>query len=249
MRHPKRNRFLIGFAIVALLSLTVSGILASPPSARGTELDKVEVTYSDPAAPSHAGPGPDPTSESDAFKLTNGAISWFSTGVPIEYVISDAPSPKAIDAIQRAVATMDGFITTREFQKVNRSDQINPCTGAPNSISWRPGDGPGGELAFAGVCFNPATKEILGFRVILDAYDAWTAAGESDKFDVENVATHEMGHVAGLEHVDAPKDGCLTMYKFSGLGEVQKQTPGLGDKLGLDKLYQSGDAAAGNCGS
>ena len=52
----------------------------------------------------------------------------------------------------------------------------------------------------------------------------------------------------GIDHVNAPKDGCLTMYKFSGRGETQKRTPGYGDKLGLDKLYAIHDVASGVCG-
>jgi hypothetical protein len=39
------------------------------------------------------------------------------------------------------------------------------------------------------------------------------------------------------------------MYKYSGRGEIQKRTPGLGDKLGLDALYATGDVGAGECGS
>lgn len=82
----------------------------------------------------------------------------------------------------------------------------------------------------------------------MDTDDSWDI-NVSGKFDVENVASHEFGHVAGLGHVNAPKDGCLPMYRYAGLGEVQKQTLGLGDKLGMNKLYGSSDISAGSCGS
>jgi hypothetical protein len=66
---------------------------------------------------------------------------------------------------------------------------------------------------------------------------------------VENTVTHEFGHVAGLGHVHAPHDGCLTMFPFVDLGEIQKRTLGLGDKLGMQRLYSSTDVTAGSCGS
>lgn len=47
---------------------------------------------------------------------------------------------------------------------------------------------------------------------------------------------------------NAPKDGCLTMYRFAGEEEIQKRTLGLGDKLGMQTLYGSADIAPGVCG-
>ena len=39
------------------------------------------------------------------------------------------------------------------------------------------------------------------------------------------------------------------MYPYAGLGETQKRTLGLGDKLGMQTLYGSTDVSAGACGS
>lgn len=236
-----------GVALAFIVGALSLALVVSKAQAQLSELD--EVLFTDSEDLSHAGPGPHPTTESDQFILTNGGISWPADAASVEYLIIDPPSPAQRDAAKRAVATLDRFITTRSFAHVQRSEQINPCRGQPNSISWRPGDGPGGVLAFAGVCFDVKTKAILGFRVVFDSLEAWSTTGEAGRFDLENVATHELGHVAGLEHTNAPQDGCLTMYKFSAPGEVQKRTPGLGDKLGLDKLYVTGDTAPGKCGS
>ena len=78
------------------------------------------------------------------------------------------------------------------------------------------------------MCRNTATKEIGGFRITIDTDDSWAIGSVSDKFDVENVVAHEFGHVAGLGHGRAPKDGCLTMYRFADEGETQKRSLGLG---------------------
>ncbi|MBI2165344.1 MAG: matrixin family metalloprotease [Chloroflexi bacterium] len=228
--------------LLLLLSILVVG---RAPSDGISNSNLVEVTFAE--SESHVGPGPHPEDESDHYKLVQGGIRWFS-GSTVEYQINNTTAAQAA-AVNSAIATIDGFITTRAFAHVQGTTQINPCTGQPNSISWLAGDGPGGVLAFTAVCVDTKAKEILGFRIAFDSLDTWSTSGEADKFDVENVAGHEIGHVAGLEHVNSPKDGCLTMYKFSDLGETQKRTPGFGDKLGLDKLYTTGDVTPGQCGS
>ena len=115
---------------------------------------------------------------------------------------------------------------------------------------WEPIDGPGGILATARVCGNPATKAIDGFVITIDTDDAWSVLGNPVKFDVQNVLTHEFGHVAGLGHVNAPKDGCLTMYKLAGRGETQKSILGFGDQRGMKALYGEPETPQeGPCGS
>jgi hypothetical protein len=100
-------------------------------------------------------------------------------------------------------------------------------------------------LASAAACFNTASKDISGFRMAFDMDEPWATDGNASSVDIQGVATHEMGHVVGIDHTNAPASACLTMYKFSSLGETQKRTLGLGDKLGMDALYGSGDTTPG----
>jgi matrixin len=83
----------------------------------------------------------------------------------------------------------------------------------------------------------------------IDNAEPWSIGATSTTLDVQNTATHEFGHVAGLDHVHPWKDGCLTMYPYVALNEIQKRTLGLGDKLGMHDLYNSTDVTAGTCGS
>ena len=101
---------------------------------------------------------------------------------------------------------------------------------------WADIDQPG-VLATASVCVNPPTKEIRGFVITIDTGDVWSVGAVAGAFDVQNVLTHEFGHVAGLDHVNAPKDGLLTMYKLAGEEEIQKRDLGIGDVLGMTALY------------
>jgi len=61
--------------------------------------------------------------------------------------------------------------------------------------------------------------------------------GCSNRFSVEGVATHEMGHVFGLAHVSEAAHGNLTMSTRARPCTASDTTLGLGDVLGLRKKY------------
>jgi hypothetical protein len=63
-------------------------------------------------------------------------------------------------------------------------------------------------------------------------------AGCVNAFMLEAVATHELGHAYGLDHVGEANHGRLTMSVYiDGTCENQESTLGLGDMLGLEALY------------
>jgi hypothetical protein len=241
-------------ALVLVLAVNIGAVtaLAGPAKDRGGATDRefVEEVFIDYADDTHAGPGPHPTTESDRYHLTQGGIRWFSGGT-VYYRFQNIPSGFE-SAVSNAISTMDAFVTTRDFDRNDASPSPNPCTpGEGNTVSWTYIDGVEGVLAMASVCRDVVTKEIVGFRVTFDSSEPWTTdpVAEPDKYDVENAAAHEFIHVAGLGHVNAPWDGCLTMYRYVGPGEIQKRTLGWGDKLGLSELYPNvPDTDPGMCG-
>jgi hypothetical protein len=192
---------------------------------------------------------PEATTESRSYALLSGGARW-EPGPTVEYRILGAPFPAAVGAVEAAEATIDPYVTTRELVHNDGTTQVNPCTGEPNTVQWAPLDGPGGLLATTSLCVNKK-KEIVGFVTTYDSLDQWTIGNDGNlaTFDVQAVATHEFGHVAGLDHVTKPGDTCLTMYPNTDPEETQERTLGLGDKLGLDKLYGHGDTTPGpGCG-
>lgn len=64
-----------------------------------------------------------------------------------------------------------------------------------------------------------------------------TSLGDTSVMDFLNVATHEIGHSAGMSH---PNDSCTeeTMYAFAENGETKKRTLHTGDIAGILKLYR-----------
>lgn len=61
--------------------------------------------------------------------------------------------------------------------------------------------------------------------------------GCSNRFSVEGVTTHEMGHVFGLGHVSEAAHGNLTMSTKARPCTASDTSLGLGDVLGLRKKY------------
>lgn len=67
---------------------------------------------------------------------------------------------------------------------------------------------------------------------------AWSLSGEANKMDLQNIATHELGHTFGLGHPASNNaNSCLTMYAYADYGETQKRTLGDGDISGIKAIY------------
>ena len=222
--------------LLSAAALTVALFAASPsPKIDAAPDAYMEVVSFDTGV--ERSKAPLPADESARFVHFNPTIRWASSRDAVEYLVVGRPDGIKVDAVDSAVATLDKEIDPRRFKRSSRTRQKNPCTGEPNTISWEPGDGPGGVLAMAGVCYNTKTNEIAGFRIVLDSTEDWSTKGKAGKFDVESVLAHEMGHVAGLDHVNGRSNALLTMYPSTAPGETHKRSLGKGDKSGLDALY------------
>jgi len=55
--------------------------------------------------------------------------------------------------------------------------------------------------------------------------------------DLQNIATHELGHGVGLGDLYITACSEETMYGYSNYGETKKRTLNAGDIMGIQKLY------------
>ncbi|CAN6327585.1 unnamed protein product [Urochloa humidicola] len=97
-----------------------------------------------------------------------------------------------------------------------------------------PFDGKGGVLGHA---YPPEDG-----RLHLDAAESWAVdvgseatVGSVDSMDLESVATHEIGHILGLDHSSSPE---AVMYPYIGFGE-RKVELSVDDIDGAQLLYGS----------
>lgn len=86
---------------------------------------------------------------------------------------------------------------------------------------------------------NPKNRELIEWDILFNTHYNWgEATGSATVMDVQNIATHELGHAAGLK--DLYESSCIeeTMYGYSDYGEVKKRDLNAGDIEGIKALYQ-----------
>jgi hypothetical protein len=84
----------------------------------------------------------------------------------------------------------------------------------------------------------PSNREITEFDVMFDIDFKWgNATVDSTVMDLQNIATHELGHAVGLGDLYNPECSTQTMYGYSTEGDTEKRTLESGDIAGLNILY------------
>lgn len=101
-------------------------------------------------------------------------------------------------------------------------------------------DGPYGQLGYTSYSYRLDTKALISATIYFDSGDRYFASStercsaSGNTFDLQNIATHEIGHAMNLGHVS---DRLQSMYPTSFAGETLKRSLGNGDKLGIKTLY------------
>ena len=182
---------------------------------------------------------------SDVCGAGTNAYSFLVQGVkwrtfPVTYAIDASNShvdvTAAKNAIRRAFATYDnlGHPAGTFFQETSNYNA------AQIKITWRYLDGPFNRIGYTSFTYRTDTRAMLSATVTFDSGDRYFISGTDrcaafgSQFDIQNLATHEIGHAINLGHVG---DRLQSMYPTSFAGETLKRTLGNGDKLGVDALY------------
>jgi len=144
-----------------------------------------------------------------------------------------------LNAVRDSLDEWSG-VSASDFQYVDggttASSGFNGSDGQ-NTFFWAESGGiPNSQLGLANITFNPTTGRILDTDIRLNGEDfTWVTNGNpgSGEADVACVATHELGHAAGLDHV--PSLGS-SMYPY---GEVGDDTLSADDSAGISTIYPS----------
>ncbi len=84
----------------------------------------------------------------------------------------------------------------------------------------------------------PSLREIIEFDVLFDTDYRWgDATVNLSVMDLQNIATHEIGHGAGLDDIYDNVCSEVTMYGYSDYGEIIKRDLEQPDITGIQKLY------------
>lgn len=94
---------------------------------------------------------------------------------------------------------------------------------------------------------KPADREIIEAHLLFNDAFEWGDASadadgdgspDSDLMDIQNIATHEVGHVAGMGDLYNAEATQETMYGYSTEGDLEKRDLYKGDIAGITKLYR-----------
>ncbi len=197
------------------------------------------------------GVGKPAKSASEGYDLLGKNVKWTALG--LEYVINptmgDAViSPEMINAITYAAETWDTEVEVTElFDNTVITDvdaQLDTdIYDGVNEIVFG-GIEESGAIAMCVVWGRfvgpPSQREIIEFDIIFDCEDfQWgiVTPTNTEVMDLQNIATHELGHALGLADLYDNEWTEQTMYGYATEGETIKRDLELGDIAGITALY------------
>ena len=155
------------------------------------------------------------------------------------YRLDNTFAPSAVrasapDAITAGFEAWDAVIAGDYFN-VQRDDSAAdaPVKDGVNAVGWARLN-PKGTLATAYTWTDAATGRVVESDVFFSTRHTWgvlSGCNASSAYDIQNIGTHEAGHVLGLDHV-SDANRMATMYPSAPGGEVKKLTLTAGDIAG-----------------
>jgi len=84
----------------------------------------------------------------------------------------------------------------------------------------------------------PKTRQLVEWDILFNTYFAWGDGKTNPSLmDLQNIATHELGHSAGMDDLYNTSCNLETMYGYSTEGEIIKRDLYKGDIAGIQVLY------------
>lgn len=178
-------------------------------------------------------------------------VKWRTSDMPIVYRIDDTGTPdcaneftaiqNSFQAWEDACAIDFNYGGTGSYAPTdwNTDDSANINVWCESSWTTVTGTGTGTIAANAtAYAYSPSICYIVYSDVAYNGeYFTWSDSGEAGKMDVQNIATHEMGHSLILNDLYGGGDTEKTMYGYGSSGETKKRTLDTDDINGAQFLY------------
>jgi len=237
-------------AIILMAIIPVVTARAEPPIPVKKYEKIVFIHYAKPD-PGKPQPPPPPPVDNTAYKLIGP--KWFV--LPVSYVIDPDGAPTgAVTEITLAFETWDKATNAELLNDVVKIDSsAEPSLAAPdfkNVVCLR-GIAPTTIVAMTVLWYEDNDNsgsptlgdETVDTDIIFNALLKWGIDPDDEgpikikAYDVQNVATHEVGHVVGLDDLAEDIYRELTMYAYTAKGETIKISLQTGDISGCQALY------------
>ncbi|MEK6833472.1 MAG: matrixin family metalloprotease [Nanoarchaeota archaeon] len=181
-----------------------------------------------------------PIKTETCYKLMG--VKWNT--LPVNYVINPTNPQGLSDAfvtstISTSAETWDYSTQSELFNNAYRTNSSANygVQDYQNTIDF--GDYPNnGVIAVTSVWYTRVGKQIVEFDMRFNTRFNWgDATTNSLLMDLQNIATHELGHAVGLADIYSTTCLAVTMYGYSTEGDTSKRTLETPDITGLQKMY------------
>lgn len=198
---------------------------------------------------------PDNDGNPDAYALLGvwWDLSRYPKGVP--YVVNPTLAVRSyglkegevVGAIRRAFENWDEAVEVELYDHRVTTDRFaSASTRRPdykNVVTW--GRLKKGVVAVTYLWYLTDTGELVDADMVFNSYYRWGIDRDGEgsgytligAFDLQNIATHEAGHVTGLDDLYDECYWAMTMYGYADFGETCKVSLEPGDAAGAQALY------------
>ncbi|RKY77553.1 hypothetical protein DRQ00_06725 [candidate division KSB1 bacterium] len=159
------------------------------------------------------------------------------------YVYENPPGgiSGALEAILAAANTWNSVYGSRfHFEYGGSTTASAPYYDNQNVIRWNESIGDSSVIAYVSTWFNSQTKVIAECDLVFNGSLNWLASeqGVPGTYDVQNVATHEMGHFYCFGDLYGDADSEKTMYGYvTNKGEIKKRSLSWAEEMGVRYIY------------
>ena len=179
-----------------------------------------------------------PPKVATCFKLMG--VSWKST--PVSYVINSSTQEGlgeqyVLSAISTSAETWDDATSKELFNSYSVGEVEYGVLDRVNAIAFGPYND-NNVIAVTSIWYDRRTRGIVEFDILFNEDYVWGDAGSTgEQMDLQNIATHELGHAIGLADIYTDSCSDVTMYGYSWYEETKKQTLEPADITGLQSIY------------
>ncbi len=200
----------------------------------GWDLERVDfIHYAKPTFPAR------PPKTTTCYSLMG--LKW--TILPVNYYVNpsnqDGMSYEfVLNTLSQSSETWDAATGKELFNEAHQDYSAKyGVQDFKNSVDF--GDGLGQNvIAVTTIWFTRIGKRIVEFDIRFNEQYNWGNADENSALmDLQNIATHELGHGVGLNDVYSTSCLEVTMYGYGTEGEIKKRDLAQPDITGLQQLY------------
>ncbi len=180
------------------------------------------------------------------------AVGWAGWKLPVgnwTYRLNSSSVPSSVGAANLATMATSGFGTWGAavqnkvtFVAGPTTTKVKSSNDGQNIITW--GRASGSALGVTYVRYYTTTRMVVDVDTIMNQKFAWswnggssTTCGDPNRYDAQNILTHELGHWLGLNDFYSSGYVNNTMFGYGSKGETKKSSLTSGDILGALAIY------------